>query len=144
MRTQSAFRIAYAFESSCLFLSILLGVDRISEQALRAKHVSKLNALDMVGDSSDANAAGRRTSIARRSGGAVVQLQPLLQAPESRMASIKRWMSQKFGRTLALQLIFRSGLALVLLCFVVQLVAVVTAAAVQAMCDTRPVHHGNM
>jgi hypothetical protein len=61
-------------------------------------------------------------------------VQPLLQAPESLMASIKRRMSQ-FGRTLALQLIFKSGLALVVLCFVVELVAVVTAAATQAKCD---------
>jgi hypothetical protein len=55
------------------------------------------------------------------------------------MASIKRLMSQ-FGRTMALQLIFKSGLALVVLCFVVELVAVVTAAATQAKCGTYPVH----
>jgi hypothetical protein len=111
-------------------------VDRISEQALRAKKVSKLNAqpLDIVGDSSDANAAGAQTPAARRSSAARNQ-RPLLQIPESRMASIARLMSQ-FGRTRAFQLIFKFGLAVVALCFLAELISVVTAAATQAKCVT--------
>ena len=111
-------------------------MDRISEQALRAKTVSKLNAqpLDIVGDSSDANAAGAQTPAARRSSAARNQ-QPLLQIPVSRMASIARLMSQ-FGRTRALQLIFKFGLAVVALCFLAELISVVTAAATQAKCVT--------
>ena len=112
-------------------------MDRISEQALRAKKVSKLNAqpLDIVGDSSDANAAGAQTPAARRSSAARNQQKPLLQIPESRMASIARLMSQ-FGRTRALQLIFKFGLAVVALCFLAELISVVTAAATQAKCVT--------
>ena len=111
-------------------------MDRISEQALRAKKVSKLNTqpLDIVGDSSDANAAGAQTPVARRSSAARNQ-QPLLQIPESSMASIARLMSQ-FGRTRALQLIFKFGLAVVALCFLAELISVVTAAATQAKCVT--------
>jgi hypothetical protein len=105
-------------------------VDRISEQALRAKKVSKLNALDIIGDSSDASAAGAQTAAARRSSAARNQ-QPLLQT----WRDSGRLMSQ-FGRTRALQLIFKFGLALVALCFLAELISVVTAAATQAKCVT--------
>lgn len=102
-------------------------MDRISEQALGAKKVSKLNALDVVGETSNASAVGRPKTVTRRS------TQPLLQVPETRMASIKKSMSQ-FGRTQALQLVFKCGLSFVALCNVAELISVVTAAVIQAKC----------
>jgi hypothetical protein len=129
VRSLSAFRISNAFEFSCLFLSILLGVDRISEQALSAKKFSKLNALENSGGDSPDPRASVGASVGRKGTAVRNQQQPLLLMHGSQITSSMR---PEFSRTRALQLVFKAGVAFVALCFIAALISVVTAALTQA------------
>ena len=114
-RSQSAFRIFYSIEFGCLFLSILLGLDRISEQALSTRALSSANQQHTA-----AAQPQRYTSMNGR--------------PSETSAGQSPTM---FSKVRLLPLVFKTGLALVLLCSVAAAIAVLTAASYGAELVTR-------
>ena len=122
-RSQSSYRISYSIEFACLFLSILLSLDRISEQALNAKTLTKARSLS-----------------------ASFQQQPVVHAAAQRLTSIGSKLvdnsrdqtssgprsSSEFGKSRILPLVFKAGLAFVALCCLTSIVSVITAASFQA------------
>jgi hypothetical protein len=124
-RSNSAFRIFYSVEFACLFLSILLGLDRISEQALSAKALSRSRSSSsssfIFQQPSMFPTAPQRLALAE---------QRLIETSQSRSPSDSRFSS--FGKTRALHLVIKVGLAFVALCCLTLFISVITAAALQA------------
>jgi uncharacterized membrane protein len=128
---QSAFRICYSLEIGCLILSIILGLDRISEHALNAKSLSKQTAPAQRELPSDPNVAGRSLTHASNAGAKRGQLELLLPAAASRLSS-GRSSEAESGRTRALQLLFRAGLAVVAIGFIAAFISIMIAASYSA------------
>jgi hypothetical protein len=124
-RSNSAFRIFYSVEFACLFLSILLGLDRISEQALSAKALSRSRSSSsssfIFQQPSLFPMAPQRLALAE---------QQLIETSQSRSPSDSRFSS--FGKTRVLHLVIKVGLAFVALCCLTLFISVITAAALQA------------
>ena len=108
---QAAFRIFYSLEVVCLFLYIVFGLDRISEQAQSAKSLSLRNV------SSEASGSGLLST--QRS------------APRSSSAGSTGTSQAKFSRTRVLQLLFKAGLAFVALCFIVFFISIIIGGFIQ-------------
>ena len=128
---QSAFRICYSLEIGCLILSIILGLDRISEHALNAKSLSKETAPAQREVPSDPNVAGRSLTHASNAGAKRGQLELLLPAAASRSSS-GRSSEAESGRTRVLQLLFRAGLAVVAIGFIAAFISIMIAASYSA------------
>ena len=128
---QSAFRICYSLEIGCLILSIILGLDRISEHALNAKSLSKETAPAQRDVPSDPNVAGRSLTHASNAGAKRGQLELLLPTAASRSSS-GRSSEAESGRTRVLQLLFRAGLAVVAIGFIAAFISIMIAASYSA------------
>jgi hypothetical protein len=124
-RSQSSYRIFYSLEFACLFFSILLGLDRISEQALNAKTLSKtrrsLSTSSTMSRQRSADSSSQRsTSIGQRLGDEFSDRSSFGSRPSV------------FGKSRLLQLVFKAGLAFVALCCLTSILSVITAASFQA------------
>ena len=134
---QATFRIFYSLEFACLIVSIILGLDRISELAHSAKILSKENAPASREAPAKSNVAGRGLLFVQKTGlslagrSTAAQQELLLPADAAPVPSRGSSVS-KFGRTRALRLVFTAGLAFVALCFIAALVSIIFAASVQA------------
>jgi hypothetical protein len=114
-------------------MSILLGVDRISEHALAAKKTFlKLGTCNACIDSSDPFATVRLKSISPNISAVRMQKQPLLLSRSSRASSGSETHGSEISKTRVLQLVLKAGLASVAVCFIAALVSFITAAVTQA------------
>ena len=117
-RNLSLYRFAYSFECVCLFMAVVLGLDRIKE-ALSSKGLTAEELSDSGGDSGTQSRLQRGRAVR-------LQQQPLLPPPLAPLHPNTHKLAPR-----APQLLFKSGLVLVVLFFCAALVAVVTAASIQ-------------
>jgi hypothetical protein len=120
---QAAFRIFYSLEVACLFLYIIFGLDRINEQAQSAR---SLSLRDVPSESS-----GSGLSSTQKSGAIRGQQELLPSASRSPSAGSSGSSQAKFSRTRVLQLLFKSGLAFVALCFIVFFISIIIGGFIQ-------------
>lgn len=126
--SQCVYRIAYALEFMCLFLSILISLDRISEQAGSAKGLSR-RMLAPLTNSPPQTSRGARGQ-AKDNAGQDIQLMPITEGSSSPIE--RRQPSESFDNLRLLQFLFRAGIVVVAFCSLVSLVAVTVAASFQA------------
>ncbi len=121
-QSQSAYRICYSIEFACLYMSILLSLDRISELANGTKKLSKQSRKNSL-ESGGSGGGGRGRGAS--SGRADEQSMPIrLTESAARLPTGKRLQM--------LQPLFRAGIAFVAVCSASSIVAVITAASIQA------------
>jgi hypothetical protein len=124
----------YTFEVACLIVSIILGLDRISEQAHSAKILSKENASASREKCSEPKKHSwvPLSESSSRMGRSTADQQELLLPADAAPVPSSGSSVSKFGRTRALRLVFTAGLAFVALCFTAALISIIFAASVQA------------
>ena len=128
--SQCIYRIAYALEFMCLFLSILISLDRISEQAGSARALSGRILAPLTNSPSPPQASRGARGQAKDNTRQDIQLMPITEDSSSPIE--RRQPSEPFDNLRVLQFLIRAGIVVVALCSLVSLVAVTAAASFQA------------
>jgi hypothetical protein len=128
--SQCIYRIAYALEFMCLFLSIVISLDRISEQAGSARALSG-RILAPLTNSPPPQASRGARGQAKDNTRQDIQLMPITEDSSSPIER-RQPSEHKNGNLRVLQFLIRAGIVVVALCSLVSLVAVTAAASFQA------------